>query len=59
MRSYMKQSEDLYKSPGTGLVETVVLLRDKKGDGHIDIDLDFEKLDKTGGSLTVLVGLFV
>ena len=55
----MKQSEDLYKSPGTVLVETVVLLRDKKVDGHIDIDLDVEKLDKTGGSLTVLVGLFV
>ncbi|MCR5591095.1 MAG: 23S rRNA (uracil(1939)-C(5))-methyltransferase RlmD [Lachnospiraceae bacterium] len=45
--------------PGTVHVETVVLLCDKKVDRHIDIDLDVEKLDKTGGSLTVLVGLSV
>ena len=30
-------------------VETVVLLSDKKVDGHIDIDLDVEMLESTGG----------
>ena len=31
--------------PNSRHVETVVLLSDKKVDGHIDIDLDTEKLD--------------
>ena len=30
-------------------VETVVLLGDKRVDGHIKIDVDVEKLDNTGG----------
>ena len=30
--------------PGTGHVETVVLLSRQRVDGHIDIDLDVEKL---------------
>lgn len=29
-------------------VETVVLLSDKRVDGHIDIDLDVEKLESKG-----------
>ncbi len=33
-------------------VETVVLLSDKKVDGHIKIDVDVEKLDNTGGRAT-------
>ena len=33
-------------------VETVVLLGDKRVDGHIDIDLDVEKLKSTGGRAT-------
>ena len=33
-------------------VETVVLLSDKRVDGHIDIDVDVEKLDNTGGRAT-------
>ena len=31
-------------------VETVVLLSDKKVDGHINIDLDVEKLESKGGT---------
>ena len=34
--------------PATSHVETVVLLSDKRVDGHIDIDLDVEKLDSKG-----------
>ena len=30
---------------GTSVAETVVLLSDKKVDGHINIDLDVEKLE--------------
>ncbi len=30
-------------------VETVVLLGDKRIEGHIKIDVDVEKLDNTGG----------
>ena len=33
-------------------VETVVLLSDKRVDGHIDIDLDVEKLESKGGRAT-------
>lgn len=33
-------------------VETVVLLGDKRVDGHIKIDVDVEKLDNTGGRAT-------
>ena len=33
-------------------VETVVLLGDKKVDGHINIDLDVEKLENKGGRAT-------
>jgi 23S rRNA (uracil1939-C5)-methyltransferase len=33
-------------------VETVVLLSDKKVDGHINIDLDVEKLESKGGTAT-------
>lgn len=33
-------------------VETVVLLSDKKVDGHIDIDLDVEKLEGKSGTAT-------
>ena len=33
-------------------VETVVLLSDKKVDGHINIDLDVEKLHSKGGTAT-------
>lgn len=33
-------------------VETVVLLSDKKVDGHITIDLDVEKLESKGGTAT-------
>ncbi len=36
--------------PGTVHVETVVLLGDKRVDGHIKIDVDVEKLDNTGGN---------
>ncbi|MCQ2770311.1 MAG: 23S rRNA (uracil(1939)-C(5))-methyltransferase RlmD, partial [Clostridia bacterium] len=38
--------------PRTGHVETVVLLSDKKVDGHIDIDLDVEKLEGKSGTAT-------
>ena len=34
------------------LEETVVLLSDKKVDGHINIDLDVEKLEGKSGSAT-------
>jgi hypothetical protein len=33
-------------------VETVVVLRGQNADGHIDIDLDAEKLKSTGGKAT-------
>ena len=33
-------------------VETVVLLGDKRVDGHINIDLDVEKLESKGGRAT-------
>ena len=33
-------------------METVVLLGDKRVDGHIKIDVDVEKLDNTGGRAT-------
>ena len=33
-------------------VETVVLLGDKRVDGHINIDLDVEKLEGKGGTAT-------
>ena len=33
-------------------VETVVVLRGQNVDGHIDIDLDVEKLKSTGGRAT-------
>ena len=33
-------------------VETVVLLSDKRVDGHTDIDLDVEKLESKGGRAT-------
>ena len=33
-------------------VETVVLLSDKKVDGHISIDLDVEKLESKSGTAT-------
>ena len=36
----------------TTTVETVVLLGDKRVDGHIDIDLDVEKLESKGGRAT-------
>ena len=35
-------------------VETVVLLSDKRVDGHIDIDLDVEKLESKGGRATYI-----
>ena len=35
-------------------VETVVLLGDKRVDGHIKIDVDVEKLDNTGGRATYI-----
>ena len=35
-----------------GPSETVVLLSDKKVDGHINIDLDVEKLESKGGTAT-------
>lgn len=38
--------------PMTGNVETVVLLSGKKVDGHIDIDLDVEKLEGKSGTAT-------
>ncbi|WP_044914330.1 23S rRNA (uracil(1939)-C(5))-methyltransferase RlmD, partial [Butyrivibrio sp. WCE2006] len=38
--------------PNTVHVETVVLLGDKRVDGHIEIDVDDEKLDNTGGRAT-------
>ena len=38
--------------PNTGSVETVVLLSREKVDGHIDIDLDVEKLESKGGTAT-------
>ena len=34
----------------SGHVETVVLLSDKKVDGHINIDLDVEKLGSKPGT---------
>ena len=34
-------------------VETVCLLSRQKVDGHIDIDLDVEKLESTGGTKAV------
>lgn len=37
---------------GTSVAETVVLLSDKKVDGHISIDLDIEKLKSNGGTAT-------
>ena len=33
-------------------METVVVLRGQNVDGHIDIDLDVEKLKSTGGRAT-------
>lgn len=39
-----------FKTP----VETVVLLHDKKVDGHIGIDLDTDKLESTGGRATYI-----
>lgn len=38
--------------PQTVHVETVVLLSDKRVDGHIDIDLDVEKLESKGSRAT-------
>ena len=38
--------------PHTVHVETVVLLSDKKVDGHVDIDLDVEKLEGKSGTAT-------
>ena len=38
----------------TSHVETVVLLSDKRVDGHIDIDLDVEKLESKGGRATYI-----
>ena len=38
--------------PQTMHVETVVLLSDKKVDGHINIDLDVEKLESKAGTAT-------
>ena len=38
--------------PATANVETVCLLSRQKVDGHIDIDLDVEKLESTGGRAT-------
>jgi len=38
--------------PQTSKVETVVLLSGEKVDGHIDIDLDSEKLEKKAGTAT-------
>ena len=38
--------------PMTKHVETVVLLSDKRVDGHINIDLDVEKIESKGGRAT-------
>ena len=45
------RSPDIYNGVSRH-VETVVLLSDKKVDGHINIDLDVEKLESKGGTAT-------
>ena len=42
----------IFLLPKENDVETVVLLGDKRVDGHIRIDVDVEKLANTGGRAT-------
>ena len=48
----MPEVEKLLRWDNQNPVETVVLLSDKRVDGHIDIDLDVEKLESKGGRAT-------
>ena len=48
----VEQIQPVDMFPGTGHVETVVLLRGEKVDGHVEIDLDVDKPGRKSGTAT-------